>query len=662
MWITQIRKKTHLIIWGFAIIFGISIFYGYGSYYMGKKSNPAGGKAFKYDVPDSVVSVDGKKVSLDIFNFEYMKLKRNYEMMYNMKIDSYQAIMMVRSQVMEMMITQQLLLEEAAKRGLKADSAEVNKRIEQEMNFYIGPATEETGLKKVLAKNEREKQFKEILSRQGLTYDLFKTAIKREVLQAKAIDAIAADKKKSEEKNALKKAEDVLKKLNAGEPFANVAREFSDDEATKNNGGSLGWLKRGVLSKPVEDAAFALQPGQVSPKPVLADDGYHILLLGAKREAKGPEFEAAKPGIIKQIRESKGDETLKVSDDQIKKEYEAFAAAQILIRIKPKEQIASEWLKKEREGGKHKIVEINPEMKAYRYLYKAMFDPTAKTANPDEAIKLYEKAAAVETGNPWPHYELANIYKMKNGEAVTKKTESNPYEAAKEQVAKEEAVKEGKKAKDDNKYLKEAERELKEAKEIAVASSVYDPLIFLALADLAKSLGDHNVAIENYADALDTSAAGNKPQLEQIKAGLTGYKSEKAKKALKDAEELLAEIDAAEKERAAQEAAAQQQAAPVQAQPVQKSQPVQIQEKDAQQQKPAAAGQKTGAVPMKVIGSGSFVVGGDKKQQAAQKTTAATKTTTQKSAPATKPATTPPPAPQTPPAPTQTPAPEEQSK
>jgi hypothetical protein len=71
-------------------------------------------------------------------------------------------------------------------------------------------------------------------------------------------------------------AEGVLAQLRGGAPFARLATEKSDDRGTAANGGSLGLVGRGVLVKAFEDAAWALQPGQMSGL-VETPFGYHII-------------------------------------------------------------------------------------------------------------------------------------------------------------------------------------------------------------------------------------------------------------------------------------------------------------------------------------------------------------------------------------------------
>ncbi len=76
---------------------------------------------------------------------------------------------------------------------------------------------------------------------------------------------------------ALVRAESVLVKLRSGEDFAEVARQYSDDPGTKDQGGELGWQRRGTgLAPEFEQAAFRLRPGQTSNL-VLTSFGFHII-------------------------------------------------------------------------------------------------------------------------------------------------------------------------------------------------------------------------------------------------------------------------------------------------------------------------------------------------------------------------------------------------
>lgn len=75
---------------------------------------------------------------------------------------------------------------------------------------------------------------------------------------------------------ALNKANGIVSRLNDGEDFAVLAKELSDDPGSAANGGDLGTFGRGLMTPEFEQAAFELQPGEVS-KPVKSPFGLHII-------------------------------------------------------------------------------------------------------------------------------------------------------------------------------------------------------------------------------------------------------------------------------------------------------------------------------------------------------------------------------------------------
>ncbi len=77
---------------------------------------------------------------------------------------------------------------------------------------------------------------------------------------------------------ARQQAESLLDSITAGVPFEELARRHSDDPGSARNGGNLGLARRGVFVKEFEEAAFALEPGEVSDV-VETQFGFHIIKL-----------------------------------------------------------------------------------------------------------------------------------------------------------------------------------------------------------------------------------------------------------------------------------------------------------------------------------------------------------------------------------------------
>jgi parvulin-like peptidyl-prolyl isomerase len=94
------------------------------------------------------------------------------------------------------------------------------------------------------------------------------------------------------------KADSLLREIRGGAEFEQVARRESQDSASREQGGDLGWNRRGELVPEFEQMMFALAPGQVSPL-VLTQYGYHII----KVERSKPSEVKARHILIKPVYE-----------------------------------------------------------------------------------------------------------------------------------------------------------------------------------------------------------------------------------------------------------------------------------------------------------------------------------------------------------------------
>ncbi|MCA1057209.1 peptidylprolyl isomerase [Rossellomorea aquimaris] len=106
-------------------------------------------------------------------------------------------------------------------------------------------------------------------------------------------------------------AKEVKGKLDSGEDFAALAKEYSTD-SSKEQGGDLGFFGEGEMVPEFEEAAFSMETGEISD-PVETEFGYHIIKVVEKAEAKAPLFEDHKEEIKDLL-----------SDQKLQSEYSAW--------------------------------------------------------------------------------------------------------------------------------------------------------------------------------------------------------------------------------------------------------------------------------------------------------------------------------------------------
>src|SRR5207253_1551752 len=90
-------------------------------------------------------------------------------------------------------------------------------------------------------------------------------------------------------------------RLRKGEDFAAVAKQVSDDAATKDKGGDLGFIARGHAEEALETAAFALQPGQLSDV-VETRYGFHVIRVDERHAAREKPLDEVREEIDKALR------------------------------------------------------------------------------------------------------------------------------------------------------------------------------------------------------------------------------------------------------------------------------------------------------------------------------------------------------------------------
>lgn len=172
---------------------------------------------------------------------------------------------------------------------------------------------------KVMAKAAREAQMDQTeLFKQRLEYledralrrayfaDAIAAAVTPEAVQAAYDEYVAGFQGQPEvhARHILVATEDEAKavkaELEGGKDFAELAKEKSTDPSAQQNGGDLGFFGRGMMVKPFEDAAFAMQPGQIS-EPIQSDFGWHVIKLEESRTSQAPGLEQLAPQLQQQV-------------------------------------------------------------------------------------------------------------------------------------------------------------------------------------------------------------------------------------------------------------------------------------------------------------------------------------------------------------------------
>lgn len=124
------------------------------------------------------------------------------------------------------------------------------------------------------------------------------------------------------DEEAKKKAKELIKKLDNGEDFSDLAKENSDDTGSAAKGGDLGYFNKGDMVKEFEEAAYNLKVNEYTKEPVKTTYGYHIILrTGEKDKAK---LKDVKDEIIEKIvtKKKEEDKTINVTAlDEIRKNY-----------------------------------------------------------------------------------------------------------------------------------------------------------------------------------------------------------------------------------------------------------------------------------------------------------------------------------------------------
>ena len=230
------------------------------------------------------------------------------------------------STVLEQLVSDRIIKQEAAKLGVKVTDEEV-----------------ETQIEKLIAENYYgiEEYYQQALAQYGISEEALKDSIRTELLLTGIVRSkIEVTDKEVEEYfrenqedfnipekidvrhilvESEEEANEILELLNKGEDFAELAKERSLDPGSASEGGALGFVGRGHFVQEFEDAAFALAVGKYS-EPVKTQHGYHIIEVLDRQEARKVEFSEVAEEVEQALIEKKVNE-------KIEEEYNALREA-----------------------------------------------------------------------------------------------------------------------------------------------------------------------------------------------------------------------------------------------------------------------------------------------------------------------------------------------
>jgi parvulin-like peptidyl-prolyl isomerase len=131
-------------------------------------------------------------------------------------------------------------------------------------------------------------------------YEEHKTEfVREEEVYLREILLSTENKKPAEIAPIEKKAQDAVARARKNEKFSNLVREFSD-AASRSDEGDLGWMKKGQLAQPIEDAVFALKRGQVTD-PIKLPNGFLILRVEDIHQAGQAPLEQVENEIMEKL-------------------------------------------------------------------------------------------------------------------------------------------------------------------------------------------------------------------------------------------------------------------------------------------------------------------------------------------------------------------------
>jgi len=250
----------------------------------------------------------------------------------------------LKKELLESLVDQELLYQEAVREGYGADV----RSVEKEYARVCRPFRSEEDTQRALRRSGFTSEgYREYLHRRLTVESYLKDRVTsalhvepeelEEMLQKRSAQRRSTEKVHASHilirvplgagekmrRAARQEAEEVVRLITEGADFDDLARKYSDCPSSEK-GGDLGLFSRGTMSPPFEEAAFGLQPGEVSDV-VETSFGFHIIRVEQRRDAR----EASLEELEGQLRELIRQEKIRVAFRELANELRGQASVQI---------------------------------------------------------------------------------------------------------------------------------------------------------------------------------------------------------------------------------------------------------------------------------------------------------------------------------------------
>lgn len=301
--------------------------------------------------PGDAARVNDETISYQRFQGFYVEYRNSKGVAVGARGDQLDLLTKLRREAMDLIIEQALVAQAAAEAGVKADPDEMDKSVADMRSIF-----------------DNENGFQMKLEGEGFTEESFRTHMGRMMaaqqyldgFRNEAADVSDADLDRYYEENKrrltlpeqvrarhilitwkpLGKPDDrafireqmvpILERARAGEDFAALAREFSDDYATRQAGGDTGFFYRGQMAPAFEAAAFALEPGEIS-EPIETAFGVHIIRLEERQELEVMALDDIRDQLREHVRTEQAEQAVRDEIERLK----AAADIKVLIPLGP---------------------------------------------------------------------------------------------------------------------------------------------------------------------------------------------------------------------------------------------------------------------------------------------------------------------------------------